>query len=126
MAASIALPPLRRMSSPTCAASGWLVATTPLGAIVTDRPALNATGVGGLAQDRAAGHAAVGECEVGHPELARHDRTGVEDVFQDVIEVRPLRAGQVGAELGPLAEQLVARRAVLREQRPAVRRVRGL
>ena len=36
-AASMALPPFLRMSSPACAASGWLVATTPLRAITSDR-----------------------------------------------------------------------------------------
>src|SRR2546426_408299 len=39
MAASIALPPFFKMSNPTCAASGWLVATIPWGAITTDLPA---------------------------------------------------------------------------------------
>ena len=38
MAASIALPPALRTSSPTWAASGWLVATMPCGAMTTDRP----------------------------------------------------------------------------------------
>ena len=42
MAASMALPPCFSTSSPICAASGWLVATMPCGAIVTDRPALPA------------------------------------------------------------------------------------
>ena len=36
-AASIALPPFFRMSSPACAASGWLVATIPLRAITSER-----------------------------------------------------------------------------------------
>src|SRR5262245_33816244 len=46
MAASMALPPFLRMSSPTWAAIGWLVATIPLGAIVTERPALPAGVIG--------------------------------------------------------------------------------
>ncbi len=37
MAASAALPPALRMSSPTCAASGWLVATIPWLATVAER-----------------------------------------------------------------------------------------
>src|SRR5262249_6634474 len=45
MAASMALPPLRRISSPTWAASGWLVATMPCGAITTERPERNGAGV---------------------------------------------------------------------------------
>ena len=36
-AASTALPPALRMSIPTCAASGWLAATMPVGAMVSDR-----------------------------------------------------------------------------------------
>ena len=36
-AASMALPPALRMSRPTWAASGWLAATIPCGAITSDR-----------------------------------------------------------------------------------------
>ena len=36
-AASIALPPAFRMSMPTCAASGWLAATIPCGAMTSER-----------------------------------------------------------------------------------------
>src|SRR6476659_7316037 len=46
MAASTALPPFLSISKPTCAASGWLVATMPCGAIVTERPALPAGVIG--------------------------------------------------------------------------------
>src|SRR6185369_1678074 len=44
-AASTALPPARRTSRPAWAASGWLVATMPLGAITTERPARPGRGV---------------------------------------------------------------------------------
>src|SRR2546423_10060894 len=37
-AASIALPPLRMIARPACAASGWLVVTTPCGAMTSERP----------------------------------------------------------------------------------------
>src|SRR5438094_916872 len=50
IAASTALPPLLSTSRPTCAASGWLVATMPLAATVTDRPALPGTAVGRSAE----------------------------------------------------------------------------
>ena len=40
IAASTALPPRFRISSPTCDASGWLVATIPWLARDTDRPAV--------------------------------------------------------------------------------------
>ena len=36
-AASMAFPPALRMSMPAWAASGWLVATMPLGAMTTER-----------------------------------------------------------------------------------------
>ena len=39
MAASTALPPRLRMSTPTWEANGWLVATMPCRARTTDRPA---------------------------------------------------------------------------------------
>ena len=39
MAASTAFPPFFSTSSPIWAARGWLAATIPCGAIVTDRPA---------------------------------------------------------------------------------------
>ncbi len=38
MAASMALPPWRSTSSPTCTAMGWLVATMPFALITTERP----------------------------------------------------------------------------------------
>ena len=40
IAASIALPPRLSTSTPACAASVWLVATMPLGAITTERLSL--------------------------------------------------------------------------------------
>src|SRR4051794_32858241 len=54
MAASAAFPPRLRTSSPTWAASGWLVATIPFAATVTDRPALYGAGVGRSAADASA------------------------------------------------------------------------
>ena len=41
-AASMALPPARSTSSPAADASGWLVATMPLGAYTVERPASEA------------------------------------------------------------------------------------
>ena len=45
-AASTAFPPRFSTSNPTCAASGWLVATMPLFATVAERPAWPGRGVG--------------------------------------------------------------------------------
>src|SRR5436190_7273479 len=50
MAASMALPPFLRTSRPTCAASGWLVATIPCGAMTTERPGRSA--LAGAAHNR--------------------------------------------------------------------------
>src|SRR4051812_1786247 len=44
-AASMALPPLCSTARPAPAASGWLVATMPLGAMTTERPVLYGLGV---------------------------------------------------------------------------------
>ena len=53
------------------------------------------------------------------------DKTLLEHVLQNVVEVRPLRAGQLGADVAALAEQLVAGGTAFGVDGPAVRQVRG-
>ena len=50
-----------------------------------------------------------------------HDGARVEHVVEDIVEIAALAAGQVGGQLAPFVEQLVAGRAVFGEDQPAMR-----
>ena len=58
--------------------------------------------------DDALDDAAVGEAEDVDFVFAGDDAAGVEDVVEDVVEVVSLGAGELGGDLGPFAEELVA------------------
>ena len=75
--------------------------------------------------DDAVEQPAVGQGEGRHPVVGGHGRRGVDDVLQQVAEVRPLGAGEVGPDLASGAEERVAVGAGLHEQLAAVRQVGG-
>lgn len=84
---------------------------------------LDGDGGGILFGDDALDDASVGEAEDGDFVFARNDAAGVEDVVEDVVEVVALATGEVGGDLGPFAEELVAGGAVFGEDSATVREV---
>ncbi len=73
-----------------------------------------------LIAENAVEHAAVRQDDGRHPIRGGHQGRRIDDVFQQVVEVRPLGAGQIGTDFAPLAEQRMARGTGLREPAAAV------
>ena len=69
--------------------------------------------------------AAVGGGDVGQGVFACDGGAGVEDVFEDVVGIGPVRAGQLGADVAAGVEEAVALEAGPVEHEPAPGRVGG-
>ena len=65
--------------------------------------------------------AAVGGRHVGHGVVPAHGGAGVQDVFEDVVGIGAVRAGQLGADVAAGVEELVARQARAVKNGPAAR-----
>ncbi len=65
----------------------------------------------GLAFDQSIEHASVVHCHHNHAIIGTDRGAGIDDVFEQVIDVVAARAGQVGADLAAIAVELVARAA---------------
>ena len=75
--------------------------------------------------DHALNDAAVGEAEDVGFLLARDEAAAIDDVIENVVEVRALRAGELGGQFTAVVEQLVAARARFRKEGTATRRARA-
>ena len=82
---------------------------------------LQREGAFGLVGDDAIEHAAIVEHHDPGPEIRADAGTGIDDVFEQIIQVLAVRSGQVGPHVPAHSVQHVAVGAVLLEQRPALR-----
>ena len=80
---------------------------------------LEGDGSVGSRADQAVEDAAVDHGDDRHTEVGRDGGAGIDDVFEQVIEVRAAGAGEVRADVGALAVEPVADGARLREDSAA-------
>ena len=77
--------------------------------------------VGRLLADDAGDQAAVGGRHVGQRVVLADGRAGVENVFEDVVGIGPVRAGELGTDVAASVKEPVARQAGTVEDGPPAR-----